>query len=72
MDNYVSEVFYRVYYTDTKDGLYTIEDIQIEFMIDSELTLDPKFCEATNKEAYLITQHFGIEFFVAREDSGTN
>mmetsp|Transcript_31349 Transcript_31349/g.41510 ORF Transcript_31349/g.41510 Transcript_31349/m.41510 type:complete len:120 (+) Transcript_31349:653-1012(+) len=44
IDNYVSEVFYRVYYSDTKDGLYTIEDIQIEFMIETSLSLDVKFC----------------------------
>lgn len=68
VDNYVSEVFYRVYYSDTKDGLYTIEDIQLEFMIENTLDLDVKFCQPDNKEAYLITQRFGIEFFVSRNN----
>jgi len=72
VDNYASEVFYRVYYTDTKDGLYTIVDVQIEFMVESSLSLDTKFCQPNNKEAYLLTQSFGIEFFVARLDALTN
>lgn len=55
VENWVSEVFYRVFYSDTKDGLYTIDDIQIEFMLESSLSLDLKYCQAGNTDAYLIT-----------------
>lgn len=68
----MSEVLYRVYYGDNANnaGLYSIESIEIEFMLDSNLDLDPKFCQVDNKESFLITQKFGIEFVVARENAG--
>ena len=55
VDNWVGEVFYRVFYSDTKDGLYTIDDIQVEFMLESSLSIDPKYCRPGNTDAYLIT-----------------
>ena len=55
VDNWVGEVFYRVFYSDTKDGLYTIDDIQLEFMLESSLSIDPKYCQPGNTDAYLIT-----------------
>ena len=73
VENFVSEVQYRVYYEVDSQGLYTIDSIQIEFMLDSKLTLDKdKFCrtDGTNSEEFLITQKFGINFVVARSDGG--
>ena len=65
--DFVSEVFYRVFYSENTEGLYTIDDIQIEFMLQSSLELDSTYCDAGNKNAYLVTQRFGIEFEVARD-----
>lgn len=67
--DFVSEVFYRVFYSENTEGLYTIDDIQIEFMLQNSLELDSTYCDAGNKNAYLVTQRFGIEFEVARESS---
>lgn len=33
--DYLSELIYRVYYTENSQGLYVIADIQIEFLLDA-------------------------------------
>ena len=63
----MSEVFYRVWYQENTAGLYTIKEIQIEFMLESNLDLDEAFCSGDSSEVNLITQKFGIEFLVARD-----
>ena len=67
--DYLSELLYRVYYTENNQGLYTIADIQIEFLLDAKLEIDLKYCTSGNQEAFFVKQKFGIEFVVARESS---
>ena len=75
IENYVSEVLYRVYYGENEKGQYTIADITIEFMLEDCLELDAEFCNPTdplNPKTFLLTQNFGIEFSVVRNVAGVD
>ena len=63
----MSEVLYRVFYSENTQGLYTIDSVTIEFMLESKLTLEEKYCESGNTDTYLLNQKYGIDFMVTRE-----
>ena len=69
VENYLSELLYRVYYGENSKGQYTIKAITIDFMLDKLLSLDQDYCQSDNTKTYLLNQKFGIEFNAVRTDS---
>jgi hypothetical protein len=69
--NYVREVLYRVFYREaTNGGHYEIDGITADFYLVHEIDLEAKYCDPNSVplEKFLLTQRFGIEFVVARDD----